>query len=491
MQKRWFWLMAILLLTVIPLAAQDNTPPAVREAALDAAEAVLGVRSTNWRFQVLNPTNDSALGCPLVEGESMPIEVTPYRMELIYADGVYVVHVSADGRQVQLCDSKFGAAMTSPVTVAVDPNACMLTPIAAIAAYAAPDNSVVGIFTANAGTAYEPFGRSSDGGWFQIASDVGIGWVDIEQITLTGDCSSLPVTAFTAPDDSGAVCFISAAAAFSNVRSQPTVEGAQVAQIFENTLYQVTARNTPSDWYYIQPGWVAARVTVQVGNCSAVTVNDNIVGTGFASDLAGDLDESVARALAEYPCAVDFSGYMRPRLSVGFANAQIEIGGTPNTLRSYPNVDDSIGQRLGVIQLGRTIDRVMSGPVCNQGFVWWLVEFDGQTGWTAESNVATNDYFLEPLNGEPPITTNSTASVAINENAIMINENPITALIFNRSGSRLFAGGQEAGFGDAVNGFVSVWNMSESTSEGRIDVPTGNRRPRLCSRSRFAHGCCQ
>ena len=475
MQKRWFWLMAILLLAVIPLAAQDDTPAAVRESALDAGEAALGVRAENWRYQSLNRTSDSALGCPLVEGEEMPVEVTVYRVELIYPEGVYVVHVSADGRMVQLCDSKFGDAMTTEANSEDDPNACTVTPNAAVPAYAAPNNTVPGIFTAVAGTAYEPFGRSSDGDWYQIANDVGVGWVDRTQVTVTGDCSELAVNAFTAPDYTGAACFVSAAAAFSNVRSQPTTDAAQVAQVFENVIYQVTARNTPADWYYIQPGWVAARVTLPVGDCSAVTVNDSIVGTGFTAELPGDLDESVARALAEYPCAADFEGYLRPRLSLGFANAQVRVSGVPNSLRSYPNTDDSIGTRLGVIQPGRTIDRIISGPACNQGFVWWLVEFDGTVGWTAESNVATNEYFIEPMNSDQPATTATTTPSAATstDNAITINENPITGLVFNEDGSRLFIGAQEQGFGDAISGFVSVWNMDAGASEGRIDVPTG------------------
>ena len=475
MQKRWFWLTVILLISITPLMAQDDTPPAVREAALDAGEAALGVRSTNWRYQALNPTSDSSLGCPLVDGETLPFEITPYRVELIYPDGVYVVFVSADGRTTQLCDSKFGDLMTSPVEAEPDPNACMVTPSAALPAYAAPDNTVAGVFSTTAGTAYAPFGRSSDNLWYQVANDIGIGWVDANQVALSGDCRDVPVTSYTAPDYTGAACFISPAAAFSNVRSQPNVESAQVAQIFENAIFQVTARNTAADWYYIQPGWVAARVTTQIGDCTSVTVNDSIVGTGFAEDLPGDLDESVAQALAEYPCPIDFADYMRPRLSVGFANAQVEIGNTPNTLRSYPNVDDSIGQRLGVIQPGRVIDRIISGPACNQGFVWWLVEIDGQIGWTAESNAASDDYYIEPMNGDQPATTDTTTdTVTVDENTIVLSEDgAITDLVFNGDGSRLFIGSDIAGFGDGRNGLVTVWNMSTNASEGRIDVPTG------------------
>ena len=124
-------------------------------------------------------------------------------------------------------------------------------------------------------------------------------------------------------------------------------------------------------------------------------------------------------------------------MAVGFANAQVVVSGSPNALRTYPSTDDAVGQRLGVIQPGRTINRVISGPVCNQGFVWWLVEFDGATGWTAESNDATDAYFIEPLGNVQPVpaaTTAFTTPVANNADAITVNDRPITALVFNSDG---------------------------------------------------------
>src|SRR5690606_22165801 len=151
---------------------------------------------------------DSSMGCPLVQGETLPFEVTPFRVEWIYPDGVYVVYVSADGRMTQVCDSKFAELMTSPADAEPDPNACRVAPSASIPAYAAPDNTVAGIVPAAAGTAYEPFGRSSDNLWYQVANDIGIGWVDANQVALSGDCRTVPVKSYTAPDYAGAACFI-------------------------------------------------------------------------------------------------------------------------------------------------------------------------------------------------------------------------------------------------------------------------------------------
>ena len=47
---------------------------------------------------------------------------------------------------------------------------------------------------------------------------------------------------------------------------------------------------------------------------------------------------------------------------------------------------------LALIPAGSVVD-VLDGPVCNEGFYWWQVSFDGQVGWAAEGN--TIRYFME------------------------------------------------------------------------------------------------
>lgn len=482
MLRRFAFVMMILSWLVASAMAQE-TPPLVRDAALDAAEAALGVRAVNWTFEVLEPTTDSSLGCPIVAGEEMALEVTPYRMSIIYDDGIYVVHVSTDGRMVVLCDEKFGAALET--TPEPDPNACTIV-AAGSPVYAAPDNLVAGVFNAVGGASYEPFARTADLSWLQITDGEGnVGWIEATSVTASGTCDALPVTAFVAPDEATS-CFISPLGAFSNVRNQPSIDSAQVAQIFENSVFQVIAQTSDGGWLFIQPGWVSRTVTNVIGDCGSVTVDAERIGTGFASDTVGasDLDENAAIALAQYPCPADFAGYLPPNISIGFETAAVEVGGIPNALRSFPDVDDNIGARIGVVQPGRVIDRVITGPVCNQGFVWWLVEFDGQTGWTAESNVATGDYFLEARgagadSGAVPDTETTlpeTDTTPVDDAIAVFQQGELPIIDLEIDGSRnstLYVASEAQGFGDGVNGLVQAWNLLDEVVTASIDVPGG------------------
>jgi hypothetical protein len=46
------------------------------------------------------------------------------------------------------------------------------------------------------------------------------------------------------------------------------------------------------------------------------------------------------------------------------------------------------------------IFRVLDGPHCSDGYVWWQVDYTGQTGWMAEGDATTEKYWLAPLAGQ-------------------------------------------------------------------------------------------
>ena len=82
-------------------------------------------------------------------------------------------------------------------------------------------------------------------------------------------------------------------------------------------------------------------------------------------------------------------GFLPSRLAVGL-QARVTPG-LPNTLRNYPG-----GWAVGQIP-GGGVFTVVDGPQCTQGMAWWLVNYQGQIGWTGEGY--GNTYWLEPLSG--------------------------------------------------------------------------------------------
>ncbi len=98
--------------------------------------------------------------------------------------------------------------------------------------------------------------------------------------------------------------------------------------------------------------------------------------------------------LAAFPAAAQDSvcpDDMIPRLSAGLW-ARVSHD-TANNLRHDPGLR---GRLLGTIP-GGDIFRVLDGPRCADGYVWWQVSYGGRAGWTAEGR--PGDYWLEPLPG--------------------------------------------------------------------------------------------
>ncbi|MEO1288805.1 MAG: hypothetical protein AAFV93_13650, partial [Chloroflexota bacterium] len=356
MFKRVCVLLFSIILVLPTLAQGDDTPQVAIDAALTAVEAQFDERATNFTFQFLGETNDSSLGCPLIEGEELPFSVTALRVDVIYPNNAtYTVFTTLSGQVTLLCDNKFEADVLSNQLSAE--SRCNATPTQTLPAYEAPSTTVEGVFAADA-QPYPVYGVSSDGGWYQIASDLGLGWIDATSVTLSGDCTTVPTTSVTNPT-ADIICFVEPQGGFTNVRATP--DGDLVGRIYENEVYQITTRNTAGTWFYIQPaGWVSNTVIFQLGDCNGVTVNDNSVGVGFGID-DGVVATDVTTILEQFRCSADFDGYLIPRIAIGEGTAQVSAGDIPNTLRAFPSVDDNQAPRIGVIQPQRIIDLIAHG----------------------------------------------------------------------------------------------------------------------------------
>ena len=156
-----------------------------------------------------------------------------------------------------------------------------------------------------------------------------------------------------------------------NVRQSPSTDAA-VVQTITTEASSVVGRTPDNSWYQITEGWLAASVTFLSGDCSAVPI------TGVSTIDFGN-------------CPIGFSGYMNSRLAIG-ERARVEEGGVPNRVRSTPSIT---GENLFQMASGTEMT-VLNGPQCGNGIVWWQIQTDdNRLGWTAESDVAEQDYYLE------------------------------------------------------------------------------------------------
>ena len=82
------------------------------------------------------------------------------------------------------------------------------------------------------------------------------------------------------------------------------------------------------------------------------------------------------------------AGAPSPRLAVGRRGRVTP--GLPNKMRSAPSTG---APQVGSIP-GEGVFNVVGGPQCADGYLWWQVDYEGVTGWTA--NGAGSEYWVEP-----------------------------------------------------------------------------------------------
>ncbi|PJF37147.1 MAG: hypothetical protein CUN49_01845 [Candidatus Thermofonsia Clade 1 bacterium] len=93
------------------------------------------------------------------------------------------------------------------------------------------------------------------------------------------------------------------------------------------------------------------------------------------------------------------------RLSIGLRARVTSFPPQANALNSQPARPsrDPRSVSLGTIPVGGTMT-LLNGPVCNDGVLWWQVNYNGIIGWTGEGENGV--YWLEPLaaaNACPPL----------------------------------------------------------------------------------------
>jgi hypothetical protein len=93
-----------------------------------------------------------------------------------------------------------------------------------------------------------------------------------------------------------------------------------------------------------------------------------------------------------------------PQLAIGLWGRV--ASGLSHNIREDATIQAAITNRVP----DNDIFRVLGGPRCSDGYVWWQVDYTGQTGWMAEGDAVSEEYWLEALAGqETPAPENDDA----------------------------------------------------------------------------------
>ena len=273
------------LVVLIPAVHAQDLPDAALQTATRTVERLVpgvGIRDS-WQFELLFPSTDSALNCPIVPGYKTDTERQPFVVDLTYGSQVYRVHVSGDGSLAVPCDNKFGpnnrgisALDTTPTQAA---NACQVTPSGDFANLRnEPNVDATSLGQLNAEDTKLVLGRDADTTWY--LTDVG--WVAGTVVNTRGDCS-------------------------------PNV----VAERDPNLI-------TMGGFAVSTPGTAAPATPV-----TQATLPANVTAT----------------PRPDFSCPPNFQGYLPPRIQSGPVTAQVEEGGLPNVIRALPTTEsERLGQ---------------------------------------------------------------------------------------------------------------------------------------------------
>ena len=213
-------------------------------------------------------------------------------------------------------------------------------------------------------------GRAAEKDWFQLEA----GWVRSDSAQLKGACFNIPLVDATVGGVTG--CYMRPLGDLVNVREAPA--GKQVARLFAHEQRAVLGENFSGDWLFFRGGWVSRGALELAGNC----------------DQLPTLDPALAGSGIIHFCPPGYTGYLPPRIGIGALNARIVSETLASRLRAQP---DYLAEQIGEIAPRQHINAVLDGPACHGPWVWWQVEVGGLVGWTVESDVNYNYYYLEPV----------------------------------------------------------------------------------------------
>ncbi|MCY4060740.1 MAG: thrombospondin type 3 repeat-containing protein [Chloroflexi bacterium] len=245
---------------------------------------------------------------------------------------------------------------------------CKVTGDAPIYAESATESGVIGqLLDSQERTV---IGRAPTQNWYQLAS----GWVQGDGTRLSGACYNIPLVNAAAGGATG--CFLRPSGDNANVRQGPG--GTLVTRIYDHQSVAVLGQDFGGNWLFYRGGWVNRAVLELSGSC----------------DQLPKLDPAQVASGIIHFCPPGYPGWLPSRIDIGEGNARIASHTIANRLRAQPDI---AAEQVGEVPPRTVLDAVLDGPACKGPHIWWLVEAGGLIGWTVESDVNLNFYYLEPL----------------------------------------------------------------------------------------------
>ena len=183
---------------------------------------------------------------------------------------------------------------------------------------------------------------------------------------------------------------------YEQCSSLRSVEGStSITVSFENrsgsavNVYWIDYQGAEQFYFDLQPGQAKPQDTYVTHVWCARDKTSNTPLLAVVATQDGQVATVVGQALERPDCT---SGWTR--LQAGSYAKVSEAQPSPNRVREEPDTSAKIIERINP----GAIVRVVEGPVCEDGLVFWKVEsalIAGGVGWTAEGD--GKEYYLEPM----------------------------------------------------------------------------------------------
>jgi eukaryotic-like serine/threonine-protein kinase len=239
----------------------------------------------------------------------------------------------------------------------------------------------------------EVTGINEDGDWYQVLlPDGSRGWIPISRAFVTVRGAVDEITIAQAPTLTPTHTLTPSPTATDTATQTPTATHTPTATDTPTATPTdtPTKTDTPTDTATFTPTYTATPLPTDTPTYIVTPLPSARPTNTITPSRTQRPTRTPTPDVTATPTPIRCPGTLPSRLYPGINGQVVPVGGLANRYRSEPNLASDI---LGTIPEGG-IFVVLDGPVCNNGFVWYEVNYGGRIGWTAEAS--QEEYWIEP-----------------------------------------------------------------------------------------------